>query len=304
MVTLGRGKQSKKRITEETITNMKRLYLEGMTISAIAKELNVHRQTVTGYVAPKNRDVIADDARKQILAEELRNHFNQLNTFIHEKIRKPLHASSPDKATTKEPISTVGVLGLPYTATGAPHHITGEWDRMYALSAQDQHSLLSLREHTRDLKLWLYWDRWHKKVAPFEGTSRTLWEWLGQRLEEDPPEDMRDIEIVRSWVFGNLLVMANGREPAGVETLNQSAESGEFRPVIYSNPSQIQRYARKALDEAMGWPELDNVKSVIMDLSGTGSQLELRDLAREIDFELAGIELMSGFPGKCHLCPV
>jgi len=304
MVTPGQRKQRKKRITEEMITDMKRLYLEGMTISAIAEELKVHRQTVTGYVAPRKRDTVGDMVRTKLLEGELRSHFNQLSEFVGEDIRKPLHASAPDKEAAGKTITTAGVLGLPHTATGAPRYITLEWERMYALSAHDQHLLRSLREHTRDSKLWVFWDRWHKKVAPFEGASRALRDWLGQKLEEDPPEDMRDIETVRSWAFGNVLGMAGGREPAGVETLSQGAGSGEFRPVIYSNPSRIQLYARKALDEAKGWPELTSLKSAMVDLADAKSQVKLKGLAGEIDFALAGIELMSGFPGKCHLCPV
>ncbi|MCK4793794.1 MAG: hypothetical protein KAV87_59245, partial [Desulfobacteraceae bacterium] len=290
MVTAGQGKR-KKRITEEMITDMKHLYLTGLTISAIAEKLNVHRQTVTGYVAPKNRDIIADDVRKQLLEEGLRNHFNQLGKFVREVIRKPLNAAAPGKAAMKETISTAGILGLPYTATGTPHYITEEWERMYTFSARDQHSLLSLREHTRDSKLWVPWDRWHKKVAPFEGASRALRDWLGVKLEEDPPEDIRDIEIVRSWVFGNMLGMASGREPVRVETLNQSAEPGEFRSGIYSNLSHFQRYAQKVFDEAMDWPDLNSLKAAMADLADAKSQLELKGLAGEIDFALAGIEL-------------
>lgn len=42
----------------------------------------------------------------------------------------------------------------------------------------------------------------------------------------------------------------------------------------------------------------------MVDLADAKSQVELKGLAGEIDFALAGIELMGGFPGKCHLCPV
>jgi len=33
-------------------------------------------------------------------------------------------------------------------------------------------------------------------------------------------------------------------------------------------------------------------------------QLEFRRLAKDIDYVLAGIELMNAFPGHCSLCPV
>lgn len=304
MVAPGQGKQRKKRITEEKITDMKRLYLEGMTISAIAEELDVHRQTVAGYVAPKNRDIIADEVRKQLLGEELRNHFDQLKGFVRQDIRKQINASAPGDTAAQGTISTAGVLGLPYSGTGAPHYITGEWSRMHNPPPWEQHLLKSLREHTRDSKLWVYWDRWHKKASHFEAASRALWERLKEKLEDDPPDDIRDVEIVRSWVFGNIIMIAGDRDPAGVETLTQGAKPGEFRPVVYSNPSYISRYAQKFLEDVKGWPELDNLKSAMSELADHKSQSELRRLAGEIDFVLAGIELMKAFPGRCEICPV
>jgi len=304
MVTPRQGKQSKKRITEEKITDMKRLYLEGMTISAIAEKLGVHRQTVTGYVAPKKRDIVADDVRKQLLADELRNHFNQLNRFIREDIRKQLNASAPGETAVQETISTAGVLGFPYSGAGAPRYITDEWNRMYTLPPREQHLLKSIRQHTRDSKLWVHWNQWRKKVAPFEGASRALWEWLGDKLEVEPPDDIRDIETVRSWVFGNIIRIAGDREPAVVETLKQSARPGGFIPAVYSNPSNLSRYALKILEEARGWPDLGTLRSAMSELADSKSQAELRRLAGNIDFVLAGIELMNAFPGRCEICPV
>lgn len=304
MVTPGQGKRRKQRITEEKITDMKRLYLEGMTISAIAKELDVHRQTVSTYIAEKHQDIVADEVRKQLLGEELRNHFDQLKGFIRQDIRKQLNASVPGEMAAPGIIFTAGILGLPYTGTGAPHYITGEWTGMYSPPPREQHLLKSLREHTRYSKLWVYWDRWHKTVAPFERASRAFWEWMGQKLEDDPPDDIRDIETVQSWVFGNIIRMAGGKEPAGIETLTQHAWPEGISPAVYSNLSPLSRYAQKVLEEAKCWPELETLKSAIAELADAKSQSELKSLAGEIDFALAGIELMGGFPGRCYLCPV
>lgn len=304
MSALEGGARNKKRITEQQVATMRKLHAEGATIAEIARTMKIHRHTASSYLTSRHLDIVGDQVKEKLLGAQFQNHFGQLTEFVLSDIRKQINASTPGEVAKIGKLSTAGVLGFPYTATGFPHKITGEWSRMYNPQPRDQHLLISLREHTRGSKLWVYWDRWHKKVAPFEKNSRALWEWLGVKLEEDPPEDIREIETVRSWVFGNMLVMAGGREPAGVETLTQGAQSGEFKPVVYSNLSRIQLYARKALDEAMVWPGLDSLKSAMADLADAKSHSELKRLAGEIDFALAGIELMSGFPGKCHLCPV
>lgn len=304
MVKPGRGTRKRPRITEQQITNMKRLYSEGKTISAIAKEMHVHRQTVAARIAEKHPDIVADSARKKLLGEGLRAHFEQLKEFVRQDIRKQINASAPGETAAPGNIFTTGILGLPYTGAGAPHYIHNEWARIYNPTPREQHLLNSLREHTRDSKLWIHWDRWRKKVSPFENTSRNLWERLGEKLEAEPPDDIRDTETVQSWGFGNIIRVASGRDPAGTETLTQGAEPMEFRPAVYSNPSALSRYARNMMEEANNWPELGPLKSAMSELADSKSQAELRRLAREIDFVLASIELMNAFPGRCDICPV
>lgn len=303
MVTSDQGRRGKKRITEQQITEMKRRYLEGQTISAIARDMTVHRQTVSAYLAERHQDVIADDIRKQLLGQELQNHFNQLALFVSKEIRHRLDASSPGELGIEGTISPTGSFGFPYL-DGMPHHITHEWNRMYNPPPREQHLLNSLREHTRESKLWMHWDRWYKKVSPVESTSKVLWEWLETRLEDDPVGDIRDFETLRSWTFGNIIRAAAGRNPAEIETLTQSAEPEEFRPVVYSKPSELSRRLEKIIEESETLPEFRKLGVSITELASSQSQSELRRLVRDIDFILAGIELMSAFPGKCSICPV
>lgn len=302
MAASRRNPRKKSRITEEKITDMKRLYREGMTISAIAKKLDVHRQTVTAYIAEKHQDIVADEVRKQLLGEELRNHFNQLVVFIQRDIRRRFNASPASGLQVQGTINTAGSLGLPYP--DAPHVITSEWSRMYNPTAREQHLLASLRRHTRDSKLWILWDRWHKKVDSFEKTSRLLWDWLGDQIETTPPDDIGSAEKVRSWVFGNLIRIGVGKDPNVIETLTQAANGNELSPVANSQIPPLSMYALKMLEKARSWREYDMFKSSIVELAASSTQAELKSLARDIDFVLAGLELMNAFPGHCELCPV
>lgn len=63
-------------------------------------------------------------------------------------------------------------------------------------------------------------------------------------------------------------------------------------------------YRRSLLNEAKNTPEWSAMNSAAIELMKKERQLQLRHIAREIDYALAAIELMRAFPGRCELCPV
>lgn len=303
MSTSGDNKRAKKRVTEQNITEMKRRFLEGQTISAIARDMKVHRQTVSSYISERHQDVIADDIRKQLLSQELQNHFNQLTLFVRQDIRHRMDASTQLKPESEGFISASGVFGFPILV-GTPHYITREWKRLYNPPAREQHLLNSLRKHTRDSKLWVYWDRWYKAVSPLETNSKDLWEWLEARLENDPDIDNRDFDILQSWIFGNIIREASGKDRASIEGIKKIDETEEFTPMVYGDRSTFPKIMDEIIEESKALPEFSNLGASITDLDNSQKQSDLRHLAKDIDFILAGIELMTAFPGKCALCPV
>lgn len=297
-----RDTKKKPRITEQQIDDIKRLFMEGVPISEIAIEVGAHRHTVSAYIASKHIDIVADEARKQVLTAGLEKHFKELAAFARQDIRKRYNASAPGAIHTTAKISTSGVMALPHLGSTS-HYVTTEWARMYDTSPRDQHLLRSLREHTTKFRLWAHWDRWRKQVASFENASQALWAWLERKIEDKPPDDVQDSGIVRSWIFGNIMRIAGGREPEGIETLMQHAWTEGTSPTVHSNPSAVSEYALQNLEEARNWPELDTLRSAMAELAGGENQPELRRLADQIDFELAGVELMESFGASCHLCP-
>lgn len=56
--------------------------------------------------------------------------------------------------------------------------------------------------------------------------------------------------------------------------------------------------------EIKGMLEFETLKSSASELMSKEAQIQLRHVAKDIDRELAAIELMHALPGRCHLCPV
>ena len=184
--------------------------------------------------------------------------------------------------------------------------MAGEWARMYNPPPRESHLLRSLRGHTKDSMVWVYWDSWHRKVAKYENTSRAIGEWLEKKLEDDLLEKTGtlEMELAFSWLFGDILLVVSGEEPVGSESLKGEGPGEGIMHVAYSKDSEVSKYLLDILKQAQGRPEWPTLKSAVSELRGKESQQELRRMAKEMDHTLVVIELMNAFPGRCELCPV
>jgi len=306
-----RGKRPPKRkpITEEQVHEMMRMRRQGRSIKAIAQAMGCHRQTVRMHLKERHADILADEARKQVLIDELRNHFRELAGFATVELKSHLRASrtelpgsGPEMLMPGRPISMEGTLGLP--GPGSSNHAAEEWARMYELPSKEQHLMQALREHTKDSPLWSHWDGWRREVADYETKSRELFEWLVDKTEAELFQkiDPQYLGLIRQWLFGNLLLRAND---AGYEYERLQMKGG----VLTSAGREIARGGKLLYDYLLGilkeaeqrseWGALGLAAKQLKE-----NQLELRRIVSEIDSALDGIELMRAFPGRCHLCPV
>jgi hypothetical protein len=304
----------KTRISEEQIMEMLRLHRQGMSISAIAQATGCHRQTVKAYLVERQADILADEVKKQVLVEELRNHFRELPDFAALGFKGHLDASvseSPSltgpRARTPGPISVAGYLGLP--GRGSASYQSSEWSRMYLFSARDTHLIQAIREHLRDSDLWVHWDAWRKEVAEYETPSRKLLEWVDSRMETERWQkiDPEYIDSVRWWLFGNILRKTGGAEYEKLETRGVELTTPGARRVIARCPDgakikELHDWLLNTLDEAGKLPECASLEAATHQLME--KQPKLKDIILKIDLALDGIALMRACPGRCHLCPV
>ncbi|MFC1899810.1 hypothetical protein ACFLXP_05755 [Chloroflexota bacterium] len=118
------------------------------------------------------------------------------------------------------------------------------------------------------------------------------------------------VELLMRWLFGNMLIVAGGGEQGDLET---------FRVTVFDPAGvTIGRDQKKDTDGSRAsfeflsamlrkvqnlsqWQEL---KSAAAKLGSRDSQLELRHLAKDIDYALVSFELMGAFGGHCPLCPI
>ena len=167
--------------------------------------------------------------------------------------------------------------------------------------------MTSLREHTKNSPVWVHWDSWRKRVADYEKLSRAMWSWLEEKLEGEPPENIGsgDMELCRGWLFGNILLIADGQETIGPDAMKKVVgESEGIMVVAYGGEPGLSRYLAKVIKEVKKKPEWTLLESSTAQLKSIESQRELRRIAKEVDDALVSIELMHAFPGHCELCPV
>lgn len=307
--------EKKVRVTSEDLTEIKRLSRAGMSISDIAAEVGFHRHTIRKHLQEKYEDIVAEEARRQVLAEELRSHFKQLKSFALNDLKSRLDASVPElkrsgKPRLPGPIDISGSLGIP--CRGMALSISEEWVRMYKTSPREDHLLKSLRLHTEDLAFWVSWDRWRRKVSTYEIVSRYIWMWLEEKIEEGILEDIepRKVELMMRWLFGNMLIIAGGGkqddlgtfkvtifDPAGVTIGRDQEKDSDGSRASFEFLTGILKEVQKLSQ----WEEL---RLAAAELGSRESQLELRRLAMDIDYALVSLELMGAFGGHCPLCAI
>jgi len=319
MTTRGIGPKKKARLTDEQVTEMMRLKREGKSISAIARIIGCHRQTVRMHLREKHGDIVAEEARKQVLIEELRGHFQELANLATARLKVCLDASPSEGSESGYPttglfvrllvpISLAGRLGLP--GPGSAIYTVYEWGRMYDLPSRDKHLIQALREHTKDSDLWVHWDSWQKEVADYETPSRQLLLWVVDKTE---PERWQRIDpeymySVRRWLSGNILLKTSGAEKERLEGRGRDliTPAGEVvaRAADSASRQALQEYLDGILKEAEQQPQWSELESATAQLREVEKQKKLKDIADKISSALDGIELMRAFPGHCHLCPV
>lgn len=304
------------RVTSEQLMEMKKMDRAGYSLSAIARELGFHRQTVKLHLTEQKGDTISDEARGKILGESYKRHFENLTDNAQTPMKSMLDASPPEHEKQKTggrhkgPISLSGLLGIPHR--GGADYMSDEWIRMYHPPSRDEHLLRALREHTSNFQVWEPRDQWRKIVAEYETAGQAIVQHIETKLEYDlyGQIDPAKVDSIGRWLFGNILRLSINLEPEGIDS---------FRKSIFDHGATVLRDEEADADESRalynqlmnsivaeikGMLEFETLKSSASELMSKEAQIQLRHVAKDIDRELAAIELMHALPGRCHLCPV
>ena len=308
-----KGSPKRKRLSEEQVQEMLRLRRQGQSVKAIAQAIGCHRQTVRIHLKERHGDILAEEARKQVLIEELRGHFEELAKGVPVSLKWRLDASPSGSARYNilrlpGPIALSGRLGLP--GRGPAFDTISEWVRMYNPLPNVDHLTQALREHTKDSDLWVYWDSWREEVADYETPSGQLIAWVMDKteLERWRKIDPEYMDKIRRWLCGNILLLTSGVDKERLEGRGQDllTPTGEVvaREADSTRRQALQEYLDGILEEAEQQSQWSELESATAQLGGEEEQRKLKDIADKISVVMDGIERMRAFPGRCHLCPV
>jgi len=116
------------------------------------------------------------------------------------------------------------------------------------------------------------------------------------------------MDLVRRWLFGNILLKTSGADKEELEGRGRDliTLAGEVvaRAADGASRQALQEYLNGIQEEAEQQPQWSALESATAQLREGENQKKLSDIIGKIDSALDGIELMRAFPGHCHLCPV
>lgn len=157
---MGKGK----RVTEGEIEEMVRMRRQGYSMEAIAESTGRHRHTVRAYLEERQAQHLADEARREVMIQELRQHLDELSHFgtsLVEQLRVP----------------------------DSPHEIRDAVAVLYSLRSGENKLLFdSLREHTRETSWQTFyeWEKaWDRCILALAHLRRKVGELVEKLVEED-----------------------------------------------------------------------------------------------------------------------
>jgi len=157
---VGRRIPGRPRITNEQIREMVRLRRQGKSISAIARATGCNRQTVRVYLKERQADVLADEARKQLLTNEQQKHLDDLTQFAASLVSR---LTVPDSPTEDRDVAKVLDPLLP---KDLPQGLSRKARREQRQTDRQNNMLLRcLREHTGEKGWWQAFEEWQQAWA-------------------------------------------------------------------------------------------------------------------------------------------
>lgn len=158
-------------LTDQQISEIKRLRRQGKSILAIAKATGCHRQTVRVYLKELKTDILADEVRKELLTDELRRHVDAVIGFA-----VPLAGSLPVRGSPFELPDAATVVQHLFCPPGVAKGL--EYKRKVR---QNRMLFESLRQHTGEKVAW--WQAFEEWEKAWDTCNRSLEELRGEADE-------------------------------------------------------------------------------------------------------------------------
>ncbi len=203
-------KRGRPRVTGQQITDMVRLHRQGWSISAIARSVGCHRQTVRGHLTERQADVLAEEVRKQAVTEDLQKHLDDL---IECGASLRSHLTIPDSPTEDRDVAAVLTPLLPKALPQGLDSVSQKARReQRQKDRRNRMLLLSLQEHTREKGWWQAFEEWQQVwdicIEGLRGVReqapKVVGNYLSQKAEEEVGEKSGKEDILDSIVYGVL----------------------------------------------------------------------------------------------------
>jgi len=148
------------RVTDDQVRRMVELDRQGQSISAIARAVRCHRQTVKAYLAGRRGDILADEIKKQLLTNEQLKHLDDLTQFAVSLVG---HLTMPDSPAEDRDVVAVLDPLLPKDLPQGFDSASREARRKQRQTERQNKMLFeSLRQHTGGKGWWQAFEEWQQ----------------------------------------------------------------------------------------------------------------------------------------------
>jgi len=182
------ARQKGSRVTEDQVRRMVELDRQGKSISAIARAVGCHRQTVKAYLAGRRGDILAAEVKKQLLTDELQKHLNDVTQFA---TSFKGYVTRPNSLREDRDAATVF---KPLLGNDLPQGLDSDSQKarreQRQIERRNSMLLTSLREHTREQGWWRAYEEWREVwntcQDAFRELRRKAHEEVGNRINQKP----------------------------------------------------------------------------------------------------------------------
>jgi len=195
---VGKRSSVKPRITDQQVSEMIRLRRLGKSISAIARTIGCHRQTVRAYLRERQADILAAEVKKQLLTDEQQKHLDDIIQFTLSLAGLLTMPDSPtedrDVAAVLDPLLSKDFPKGLDSASRKARREQRQKDR------RNKMLLKSLREHTREKGWWQAFEEWQQAwdtcIKGLGEVKKHIPEMVGDLLNQQKANLKEEVEKV------------------------------------------------------------------------------------------------------------
>lgn len=306
------------RISPQVIRKIEELVAQGLSDTAIAGKLGIHRTTVKRHREEAGKRDLARGARAEVVRQALTRHFEDLLGIV-DRLRSELRTPDPDLAGLVDSLHASAVVTLSHIGMGPAICLRALQDGTVQLGipAEGETLFACLRQHTKGFEVWRLTEEWEQKGGQYFLSMSDFYGEVKRRAEESTGLRVRGLGETEgisrefAWVvyddaWRHAFLNARGWEGVEHEVIDLKPGWYALRlggtTVAWSGDREVIDRCLKIQDDLMKEYRAPQRRPPGL-ARGLDLWRGLKELEVRIQAELEKMALKRTFPGRCEVCP-